>query len=212
MKNQTRIIRLLLIVFLILSCIWMIQIVNGTVPYLDKWTRELVERVDGSIVYQFFRGVTEMGSGEFLTPFVIVMAIVLGLWFKNWTVPLLFAGGTYLSHLFNIFIKSVVERERPSISVVANAEGYSFPSGHAMISIVCYGLLAFFLTQRMKSQRAILITQIFFSLIVFLIGISRYFINVHYLTDVVAGFAIGFVCLVGMIYLYSQIEKYRSPS
>ena len=123
-----------------------------------------------------------------------------------------FPGGILLTHQLNILIKSLVVRERPSISVAANAEGYSFPSGHAMISMVCYGLIAYLLVKKMKSHVLIFITQTMFVTLIFLIGISRYVIHVHYITDIVAGFALGFICLIGLIYVYERMESVLSRS
>ncbi|MGJ9459335.1 phosphatase PAP2 family protein [Oceanobacillus sp. CF4.6] len=210
-KRQSTILLLLSIVFVV-TVGWIVQIINGSIPYIDRWTRGLVGTLDNSVFYEGFRIVTELGSRSFLFPFVIVMAVVIWVLLKNWFAALVFAGGTLATHMLNLFIKNVVDRERPSISVAANAEGYSFPSGHAMIPMVCYGLLAYFLVKKMKSKSAILMTQIILALIVFLIGISRYVINVHYLTDVMAGFVIGFICLVGFIYLYESVQKIRSQS
>ncbi|UJL47579.1 phosphatase PAP2 family protein [Virgibacillus sp. NKC19-16] len=210
MINKQKYIILFLFVLMILTVgIWIIRIVSGSAPYVDQWTRDLVARLDGSWIYTFFRAVTEFGSQPFLLPFTIIMALFLWWLFKDWLPALIFSGGTLISHLFNLLIKEIVERDRPSILEAANAEGYSFPSGHAMISMVCYGLLAYFLVKKLTSSKAIFFTQLFFAFVVFLIGISRYFINVHYLTDVVSGFLFGFLCLIGLIYLYEFIQKQR---
>ncbi|WP_449354103.1 phosphatase PAP2 family protein [Virgibacillus natechei] len=211
MKNKSHYITLFLFALMLFTMgIWIVRIVNGNVPYVDQWTRELVTMLDDSWVYTFFRAVTEFGSQSFLLPFTIIMALVLWWLFKDWIPALIFSGGTLISHLFNVLIKEIIERERPSVLEAANAEGYSFPSGHAMIAMVCYGLLAYFLVKKSTSSRAMFFTQLFFAFIVFLIGISRYFINVHYLTDVASGFFIGFICLIGFIYLYEIIQKLRS--
>src|SRR5699024_9969491 len=110
------------------------------------------------------------------------------------------------THLLNQLIKFLVERERPSLLEEANAIGYSFPSGHAMISIVCYGLFFYFVSQKIKQKQIRRALQVFTGLLVFLIGISRYVIHVHYMTDVVAGFVIGGLLLTLFIYVYEQLE------
>jgi membrane-associated phospholipid phosphatase len=73
-------------------------------------------------------------------------------------------------------------------------------------------LIAYFLAKKIKSTAAVLGIQIFFALLVILIGISRYVINVHYLTDIFAGFVFGFVCLLLLIYLYEWIKRLRTRS
>src|SRR5699024_7615306 len=202
----------LLMALLLAIGIWVFRIISGKVLYVDQLTRDFVEKLDDTAVFTFFRWVTALGSGTFLTPFTILMALVLWFLFRDWLPALVFALGTLSSHGLNILIKHLVERERPSIFVAANAEGFSFPSGYAMIPMVCYGLLAYFLAKKLTSSRAVLTAQISLALLVFMIGISRYIINVHYLTDVLAGFIFGFIYLIGLIYLYEWLQYLRYPS
>ncbi|WP_405103297.1 phosphatase PAP2 family protein [Oceanobacillus sp. FSL H7-0719] len=212
MKRGKNISIFLLILIVAAVGIWTFRIMNNQMPYVDAFTRGPVRQFEGSLLYDFFRIVTNLGSEFFLYPFVVITAILLFIWFKHWLPAFTFAGGILIAHFVNVFIKKIVTRERPSILAEANAEGYSFPSGHAMISMVCYGLLAYFITKRLRSKTAILLVQILFSLLIFLIGISRYVINVHYLTDIIAGFFFGFLLLRGFIYLYERINTKRSPS
>lgn len=190
----------LFVLLFITLIIWVTKIKNGEIPNVDQWTRELVESIANSNAYTIARWLTELGSESFLVPFTIVMGIILCWIFHNFLPSIIFVGGTLVSHLLNIFIKNIVARERPSIFIEANAEGYSFPSGHAMISMVCYGLLMYLLIKKVPKWGNII--QVFFALLIFLIGISRFVINVHYLTDVISGFVIGFVVLLGFINLY----------
>ncbi|MBU5266184.1 phosphatase PAP2 family protein [Virgibacillus proomii] len=187
--------------------IWMYQLFHNRIPYIDKWTRSPVEQLENTMVYTIFRWITELGSSTFTTPFVIMMSFVIWWLYRNILPALVISFGTLFTHYFNVAIKQLVERERPSILAAANAEGHSFPSGHAMISIVCYGLTAYFLSQKVNTTKKKRWIVTFFSLLIFLIGMSRYIINVHYLTDVIAGFFIGFLCLNGLIYLYKQLRK-----
>lgn len=207
-RNSVRIVLTILVLLVIGS--WVVEIMNGKLPYVDQWTRSFVEQFDGTFVYAFLRGMTELGSTSFLVPFIVVMTLVLWWVLNNYVPAVIFAGGTLTSHLLNTLIKHLVARERPSISVAANAEGHSFPSGHAMMSMVCYGLLAYFISKKFGSTKVIFLIQLFFALIVFLIGLSRFFINVHYLTDIISGFFLGYICLIGLITLYVWIQK-RAP-
>lgn len=185
------------------------MIMTGEVPYIDKWTRSFVELVADSNTYIIARWVTELGSESFLIPFTIIMGLILTIVFRDWMSALLFAGGTLMSHLLNMWIKVLVGRERPSIFIEANAEGFSFPSGHSMIPMVCYGFLMYVLVKKISSTTIKIMIQAGFSLLIFLIGISRYIINVHYLTDIIAGFMFGFLILLGLIYVYEYSQKRR---
>lgn len=186
---------------------WVIKIVKGAVPYTDQWTKEFVEAMADSHVYTIARWITELGSASFLVPFTIIIGLLLWWTFRDFLPALLFSGGALASHLANVIIKELVARERPRIFIEANAEGYSFPSGHAMLSMVCYGLLAYFMTQIITSKKAKLGIKVIFGVLIFLIGVSRVIINVHYLTDVIIGFVLGFLCLIGLIYTYKGARK-----
>ncbi|SHH05292.1 phosphatase PAP2 family protein [Virgibacillus chiguensis] len=196
----------------VLTLLWGYKVANQTMPYIDQWTRDVVERLDDTAIYTAFRWITELGSSSFTIPFVLVMAFVFWWMYRSIIPALIFSLGTLSTHYFNIVIKHLVERDRPSVLVAANAEGHSFPSGHAMISMVCYGLVAYFLSNRLKQKTKKWLIQVFFAGLILLIGMSRYIINVHYLTDVLAGFFIGFLCLIGLVYLYQLTSRQISPS
>ncbi len=194
---------------LIVVGIWIGQILTGHVPFLDQWTRSTVADVSDTMLYQFFWSMTHLGSEFFMVPFTITMALGLSVLYRDWIQAVFFAGGTLATKFANSLIKHLVGRERPSILEAANAEGFSFPSGHAMISLVAYGLLMYMIVKKLRSRTVSLIIQVGFAALITVIGMSRYFINVHYLTDVIAGFVIGFLCLMGLIKLYESTIQYR---
>lgn len=204
--------RFLLLAVVLVMMIWIVQLFQGSTPFVDRWTRSFVTVLGDSFIYKPLELVTNLGSSFFLYPFVGTMTVLLFIWYRHYLPALFFGGGVFLSHKLNQLIKGLVMRERPSVSVSLNAEGYSFPSGHAMVSMVCYGLLAYFISKKLKSKRMIIFVQMTFTLLIFLIGISRYVINVHYLTDVLAGFFIGYFLLFGFIYLYETISQKQSRS
>lgn len=211
-KRNNIILSFIGIVLLLIIAIWIFKVMNDEIPLVDQWTRGIVPKVADTPFYTLFRWLTELGSVSFVIPFTIIMIVVFAIMFRDWLAPLTFGLGVLGAHILNTVIKRLVARERPSISALLNAEGHSFPSGHAMVSMVCYGLIAFLLVKKLKNIRLVLIVQVGFALLIFLIGISRFFINVHYLTDIAAGFIFGYLCLVGIIYLYGKIERKRSRS
>ncbi len=206
MKNGKRVLSLGgFAMLMVIIFYWIINIKQGRMPYFDQWNRELVPLFAGTPIYTVFRWITELGSKSFVLPLSLVMTIVLWLWYKDFRPALLFGFGTLGAHLLNTGIKELVARERPSVSVVLDAQGYSFPSGHAMVSMVCYGLLAFLISKKCRSQKLAFTIQISFACLILLIGMSRYIINVHYLTDIIAGFFFGFIVLVSLLYFYQSI-------
>ncbi|MFD1360992.1 phosphatase PAP2 family protein [Lentibacillus salinarum] len=212
MWNRRHTMLLLLVIVLSVIGIWIGRIISGRIIVVDQLTRGLVDQLADTYFYTVFRWITELGSGTFLTPFTVIVAFIVWRSFRDWLPALVFGLGTLGSHGLNVLIKHLVARERPSIFIAANAEGFSFPSGHAMIPMVCYGLLAYFLTKKITSSKSVFIIQFSLALLIFLIGISRYVINVHYLTDVLAGFVFGFLYLIGIIILYEKLQSVRRKS
>ena len=92
-------------------------------------------------------------------------------------------------------LKSLVGRLRPVLAhPIAHGTGSSFPSGHALGSLVCYGaLLLVFLPAARGRRRIVLIVVV--AAIILIVGISRILLGVHYVSDVVGGWAIGVIWL-----------------
>lgn len=101
----------------------------------------------------------------------------------------------------NIGMKQIFRRSRPALEYLASAGGFSFPSGHAMVSVPFYGMLAYFvwLALRGSNPAAARISVAGFTLVILAIGLSRVYLGVHYASDVAAGFAAGGILLFGCI-------------
>ena len=81
---------------------------------------------------------------------------------------------------------------------------YSFPSGHSMMSMIFYGLIIYYIMKYMKNKRLKNIFVPLLSAIIFLIGISRIYLGVHYATDVLCGWIIGLVYLIIFIKILNR--------
>lgn len=94
-------------------------------------------------------------------------------------------------------LKFYFERERPSFAnPIATESSFSFPSGHALISVAVYGAVGYLLFGRLRRTGARAACVGAFMLLVAAIGFSRLYLGVHYLSDVLAGFGLGFAWLV----------------
>jgi undecaprenyl-diphosphatase len=113
-------------------------------------------------------------------------------------------------YLINYVMKLSFQRVRPPNPLIDPLHNFSFPSGHATSAFIFYGLLAYLVwkTDLSKPYRVCIgAVLILFSL---LIGFSRIYLRVHYTSDVVAGFCIGFAWLVLGIYLFEYLKKETS--
>jgi len=100
--------------------------------------------------------------------------------------PLVLGG----AELLNVILKLSFHRTRPEVALV-DLDTYSFPSGHAMVSTAAYGALAYLAWGRLGSRRSHGILLAGTTMLVALIGFSRLYLGVHYLSDVLGGAAGG---------------------
>lgn len=139
---------------------------------------------------------TEMGSNIVLGLLLVISMIWLLVKRKDvWGMLLYFfsvAGGG----LLNLFLKNYYERERPHVNRIIEADGFSFPSGHSMGSMVYYGFLGYLVIRSKRKPVSKLGWGMLLGLIIFLIGVSRIYLGVHYPSDVLAGFTAGGIWLV----------------
>jgi undecaprenyl-diphosphatase len=153
---------------------------------------------------------TYLGTHKFLIPANIALIIFFLFirkhkWFSI-TIPAI-----ALSSLALMFIlKNLFGRQRPDIPLLREAAGLSFPSGHALMSVTFYGLLIYIIWQTVKRVwlKYLLITLLL--LLILTIGFSRIYLRVHYASDVLAGFATGFLWLVFSIWAVRRMEKYSN--
>ncbi|MBE6155037.1 MAG: phosphatase PAP2 family protein [Firmicutes bacterium] len=143
--------------------------------------------------------ITNMGSALALVSVALILLFVL----KNKKIGVCICFNLALITIINLILKNIVERPRPSNFQIISASGYSFPSGHSMISAAFYGYLIYLIWKYFKNKKLRIILMFFLSILVFMIGISRVYLGVHYLSDVIAGFLISLAYLV----VFTSIAK-----
>ncbi len=102
--------------------------------------------------------------------------------------------------VLNVLLKGIFVRPRPTFPDIYYQEiGFSFPSGHAMLSVVLYGTLAYVIGKTLPSRRARIVLAVGAAIIALIIGFSRIYLGVHYLSDVLAGWSAGLCWLAACI-------------
>jgi undecaprenyl-diphosphatase len=168
-------------------------------PPLESADHDAATGVNGLIagdatLVAVVKAVTWLGSDGVLWTVVGAAAAVLAIR-RQWrlAIYLLVTGAGAL--VLDPVLKSLVGRLRPVVAhPIAHGIGNSFPSGHALGSIVCYGavLLVFLPVTRGRWRTAFIAATV---TLVVLIGISRILLGVHYLSDVVGAWAVGIAWL-----------------
>lgn len=116
-----------------------------------------------------------------------------------------------ISSLLLMFgLKQFFNRPRPLTPLLREARGLSFPSGHAFMSFVFFGLLIYVINTAVKNKTAKILLTAALLIIVFIIGLSRVYLRVHYASDVLAGFSMGLMWLVISLWVIHIIEQHKS--
>ena len=107
--------------------------------------------------------------------------------------------------LLTNFIKVMIKRDRPA-NMLLDVSGYSFPSSHSSVSMIVYGYLVLLIRKYYHGKRKSL--YIFLCcLCILLTGLSRVYFNVHYITDVFAGFSVGLMILCISYLVMKKFDK-----
>lgn len=152
--------------------------------------------------------ITFLGRHEFLIPANLVLIAWFLLVRKHKWYSIRVPAVAISSLLLMFILKNLFDRERPLIPLLEEARGLSFPSGHALMSVTFYGLLIYAVYHLWKSELAKWAMISFLLILIVLIGFSRIYLRVHYTSDVLAGFAAGFLWLVLSLWLLKKMEGY----
>lgn len=152
--------------------------------------------------------VTFFGTHKFLIPANLLL-IAYFLFIKKHKWYSIKVPAIALSSLALMFgLKYLFGRPRPNVPLLFQAEGLSFPSGHALFSITFYGLLVYLIYNGVKQKGLKWTLILLLILFMTVIGFSRVYLRVHYASDVIAGFCVGFAWLVFTIWLLNRMERY----
>jgi undecaprenyl-diphosphatase len=171
-----------------------------------------VARGDAGLVDALKMGATALDPWVFR---LAVLGVAVWLWLRGakrlaaWAVVTMAIGG-----VLGVVLKLLVDRARPTFpEPVTTASGYSFPSGHALNSLLGVGvLLLVFLPVLSRAGRAVAFTV--GAALVLLTGYDRVALGVHYVSDVVAGWVVALACLAGTSAAFEiwRREQGRRPS
>ena len=173
----------------------------------------LSDKVSPSFIglMQFF---TFFGKPEFMIPAYLLLIAWFAIRKKTvyaWEVFIMGASSTAL--LFGL--KKIFGRPRPEKPLFENLGGYSFPSGHALLTFVFCSVIIYLVWQSKLAVSWKWIFSIFLVLFSMAVGISRIILRVHYPTDVIAGFTMGYIWVLLGLWVqhkYITIQKVRKLS
>ncbi len=184
---------------------------------LTQWDQLFVETVHHTAAKSevaFFSAITPLAG---VYPPIVLGVLVAGwLWLRRQRLlAAIWVGGLVGNSLLIQGLKQYFQRERPVFDSPFLVEtNFSFPSGHAVTSILLYGLLAYVLSRQIPAyspvHRHVIVWAVTFA--GFLIGTSRLVLGVHYPSDVLAGWSVGSAWLALLVLTAEGLRgRFRWP-
>ena len=176
----------------------------------DGFDRALIEAVrdpDASNMLSFLGPLSELGSTGAVTV-VAFLTFAVGAAIGPWRHGLIGAATIGAASLAVEVVKAFVARARPDLlEPVIEERGFSFPSGHATLSMVAYGVLAVLISRSRLPRWVETLVVIGLGVLVVLIGVSRIWLGVHFPTDVIAGWTAGWVIVIGYAAVTREVSR-----
>lgn len=192
--------RWIIIVFcLVLFFFILDNVLDKEIERFDNSIYNLISKIINEPLTIILKIITTFGAAYIIIPICIISVIYF--WKKK--------EATYiLVNLITIFfsnqlLKRIVERPRPEGFRIVDELGFSFPSGHSMVSMAFYGFFIYLIYKKVKNKYIKWISISLITILILLIGISRIYLGVHYASDVIAGFLLS----IAYLGLFTHIIK-----
>lgn len=186
-------------IFLLLAIVIIYMFKKYDQITIDAITRNQIAKLINNTNTVIAKIFTFLGSTLFITT-----ACVISIFFKKYrfSVPL----NAIIMVTISETLKKILKRARPTGIALIKETGFSFPSGHSIVSFAFYGFIIYLIykSSLKKPLKISLITLL--ALIILMIGLSRIYLGVHYTTDVIGGYALALVHLI--IYINLIYKKY----
>ena len=176
----------------------------------NVWNKEIMlidiigyRIVSSTLISDFITPISKLITSVGGTIFLICVTIILLLTIKNKKIGLSICLNLIIITALNQLLKNILQRPRPTEFRIINESGYSFPSGHSMVSMAFYGFLIYLIYKYVQNKKIKYTLITILSILIFFIGISRIYLGVHYTSDVLGGFLISISYLI----IYTRIVK-----
>ena len=178
------------ILSIIFIAITLLVITNNS-SFMDNIIYDKIYALRSDIWDTIFKSLTRLGNTLSVLCITIILMLILDK--KN---QYLLGTEILITVLSNQLIKNIIARVRPDHIRLIEQGGYSFPSGHAMISIALYGFIIYLLMTKSYNKYIKIIGIPLLVLLILGIGCSRIYVGVHYPTDIIAGYSLALIILI----------------
>lgn len=177
--------------------------------FIDIEFSEEVQEYNFPLLDALMKGVSWFGTQAVAISLALATALIFLILRYRWEA--LFLALTLLSSVLNFGLKLLINRPRPTddlVRIVVKAQHNSFPSGHTVFYVTFFGFLIFLMYRHRQFPQLVRWGVGGASLLLILaVPFSRVYLGAHWFSDVVAGFVLGLISLIGLIVLYFGSEK-----
>lgn len=170
--------------------------------FIDDNIYNIVRMLRCDFCDSYFILITKFGNNIFIVAVVFMFILVS----RN-KYGIILGTSACISIISNSIIKGIIQRSRPNGLRLISQGGYSFPSGHAMISICVYGYLLYLVITKIENKIIKYGLSILLVMLILSIGISRIYVGVHYATDVIAGYLLAALELLLLVQLTNRYYR-----
>lgn len=193
----------LIITLISLFAFIVVLLETGQIVRIENLVYNTLSEYINPIFTTIVKIITNIGGPVIITIICLVL-LLLHATRKKYGVPVFVTVAT--SFILNCILKNIFLRPRPDVLRLVTETSYSFPSGHSMVNASLYTILVLLLLKNSSKKGKTIILSISFVILFLLIGISRIYLGVHYLGDVLAGWILG-VLVAFVIYLIFKLKN-----
>lgn len=194
---------ILIIAILILAFSFIVTLLEtGNLIIIENYAySEIVEHMNPVFTF-IVKLITDLG-GPIIIASICIVLLSLSVTRKKYGVPVVIT--VIIASIVNLILKNIFARPRPDVLRLVKETSYSFPSGHSMINAALYTIIILLILKQSNLKLRKIIISLALVLLFVLIGISRVYLGVHYLGDVVAGWTLGILIAFVVYLIYKRI-------
>jgi undecaprenyl-diphosphatase len=158
----------------------------------------------------YFVLVTDIGDVKGYVVVFILSTLLFYIISKSWKFIVQLISVMVLALSSNLILKQLINRARPVAEHLVSVETLSYPSGHAMMAMAFYGILIYLFWQFPWNKLLKYTITMVLLLLILSIGISRIYLGVHYPSDILGGYAAGFMWVLFCIIIFHVMKIFKS--